>query len=100
MYRIDKLNLEGKKNIVIQFPNNQLKQAQQIWLELNNQYPYKRFIISADPLHSSCCVNLVGAMHVQHDLIIHFGEACFSEPVSNTIQYLLPYIDYDATRLL
>jgi diphthamide biosynthesis enzyme Dph1/Dph2-like protein len=30
-------------------------------------------------LKSSCCIDFVGAQHLNYDFIIHFGRACFSE---------------------
>ncbi|CAD8045485.1 unnamed protein product [Paramecium sonneborni] len=100
MYKIDNLNLENFENIVIQFPSNQLHQAQTVWKQLNQKYPNKRFIISGDPLHSSCCVNVIGARHIKYDLIIHFGEACFSEDHSDKIIYVLPHFEYDSIQLI
>ncbi|CAD8087885.1 unnamed protein product [Paramecium primaurelia] len=100
MYRIDNLNLENFEKIVIQFPSNQLQESQTVWRQLNKKYPNKQFIISADPLHSSCCVNVIGARHIKHDLIIHFGETCFSESQSDNIMYVLPYFEYDSAALI
>ncbi|CAK82835.1 unnamed protein product (macronuclear) [Paramecium tetraurelia] len=100
MYRIDNLNLENFEKIVIQFPSNQLQEAQTVWRQLSQKYPNKQFIISADPLHSSCCVNVIGARHIKHDLIIHFGETCFSEAHQENIMYVLPYFEYDSAELI
>ncbi|CAD8157947.1 unnamed protein product [Paramecium octaurelia] len=100
MYRIDNLNLENFEKIVIQFPSNQLQEAQTAWRQLNQKYPNKQFIISSDPLHSSCCVNVIGARHIKHDLIIHFGETCFSEAHQENIMYVLPYCEYDSAEVI
>lgn len=37
-----------------------------------------------------CCVDLVGAQHIKHDLLVHFGNACFSGAASANIVYVLP----------
>ena len=43
----------------------------------------------SDHLFSKCCVDKVGASHINYDIIIHFGIACFSEQIDKVI-YVLP----------
>lgn len=34
-------------------------------------------------------------MHIRHDCIVHFGEACFSERNADAILYVLPSVEFD-----
>lgn len=61
--------------------------------ELSKIYPEKKFYLMADHLHSPCCIDVIGAMHIKHDMIIHFGEACFSEKPGYI--YVLPAEEFD-----
>ncbi|KAM3136513.1 hypothetical protein pb186bvf_011471, partial [Paramecium bursaria] len=49
--------------------------------QLRNQYQQKKFYLLSDHLFSKCCVDKVGASHINYDVIIHFGIACFSEQI-------------------
>jgi|JI61114BRNA_FD_contig_21_986327_length_388_multi_3_in_0_out_0_1 diphthamide biosynthesis enzyme Dph1/Dph2-like protein len=37
-----------------------------------------------------CCTDVIGAKHVNYDLLVHFGEACFSEQFQKQHYYVLP----------
>lgn len=37
-----------------------------------------RFYVMADTVYGSCCVDEVGASHVDADCVVHFGPACMS----------------------
>jgi diphthamide biosynthesis protein 2 len=43
-----------------------------------------------DSNKKSCCTDIIGAKHVNSDLLVHFGEACFSEAYSPSVYYILP----------
>lgn len=38
----------------------------------------------------SCCTDVIGAKHVNYDLLVHIGEACFSEKFNEKHYYVLP----------
>ena len=52
-------------------------------------------MILSDHLKPDCCVDIIGAEHVTFDLIVHFGEACFTETIRDNIYYVLPYENFN-----
>lgn len=37
-----------------------------------------RFFVMADTTFGSCCVDEVGALHIDADCVIHYGQTCLS----------------------
>ena len=56
-----------------------LRDAVKVEMILKERYPEKEFFILSDSLKNYCCIDLIGARHVSYDIIIHFGDACFSD---------------------
>ncbi len=43
-----------------------------------------------DSNKNSCCVDILGAEHIQYAILFHLGAACFSEAPHPKITYILP----------
>ena len=43
-------------------------------------------------MKNSCCVDLIGANHIDYDLLIHFGTSCFSDSLQNSINEKILFI--------
>jgi len=87
--------------IVLQFTNEFLIDSVRVKDLLEKQTEKKIFILS-DSTKSSCCVDMVGARHVNPDFVVHFGDACLSDntPSNIRIEYIFPKfkLDTDAFR--
>lgn len=68
--------------------------------ELRNVYPEKKFFVLYDCLKQSCCLDVIGAEHVAYDCLIHFGEACFSEPYLPNQYYLFDSLSHEHRKNL
>ncbi|ODV90797.1 hypothetical protein CANCADRAFT_111100 [Tortispora caseinolytica NRRL Y-17796] len=68
--------LESYSSIALQFPDDMLPDAPLICREIGE----KAFVL-ADTSYSACCIDITAASHANADVIVHFGDACFS-PIS------------------
>lgn len=37
-----------------------------------------RFFVMADTTYGSCCVDEVGALHIDSQCVVHYGQTCLS----------------------
>lgn len=50
----------------------------------------REFFVLYDSLKQACCVDTLGAEHVDFDCLVHFGPACFSSPHQANHFYVFP----------
>lgn len=76
----------------LQFPDNLLKDATRVVAALRKRLQSLRepdvtgsgdetdvgLFVMADTAYGSCCVDEVGASHINADCVIHYGHTCFS----------------------
>jgi len=76
----------------IQFPDNLLKDSTRVVTALRKRLQSLKKIdatesghetnvglfVMADTAYGSCCVDEVGASHINADCVIHYGHTCFS----------------------
>lgn len=47
--------------------------------EMNAEYGREvRFFVMADTTYGSCCVDEVGALHIDSQCVVHYGQTCLS----------------------
>lgn len=75
-----------------QFPDNLLKDSTRVVTTLRKRLQTVRefdatgsgdetdvgLFVMADTTYGSCCVDEVGASHINADCVIHYGHTCFS----------------------
>lgn len=37
-----------------------------------------RFFVMADTTYGSCCIDEVGALHIDAECVVHYGQTCLS----------------------
>ncbi|KAG8089651.1 hypothetical protein GUJ93_ZPchr0011g28222 [Zizania palustris] len=70
--------------VALQFPDEMLKDAAAVARALRRELAgggVKLFVM-ADTAYNSCCVDEVGASHIDAQCVVHYGHACMS-PTSN-----------------
>lgn len=89
--------------VVLQFTNEILIDSIKV-KDLLEQETKKKFFILADRYNlvnmkinvisakASCCIDIVGARHINPDLVVHFGDACLSDDIPSNIhiEYVFP----------
>ncbi|XAR60132.1 hypothetical protein NMG60_11033384 [Bertholletia excelsa] len=79
------------KRVALQFPDELLKDSTAVvgalrdklsTIESNASNKVVRLYVMADTTYGSCCVDEVGASHINADCVIHYGHTCLS-PTSN-----------------
>lgn len=93
---VDIISRHHYTRIALQFPDNQLNGSFDVVQELkrkcsinshfNDSKP--EFYVLADSSFGKCCDDIASALHIQADVIFHFGHACFS-PVSQLPVYYI-----------
>lgn len=68
------------KRICLQFPDDLIQHSVAICTELQERQPDREFFVLADTTYCPCCVDEVGAEHIQADGLVHFGPACLTRP--------------------
>ncbi|XP_016457523.1 uncharacterized protein LOC107781343 [Nicotiana tabacum] len=82
----------GFRRVALQFPDELLKDSTRIVAALheklrsfnqlhtgsNGDAKDVRLYVMADTTYGNCCVDEVGASHVNADCVIHYGHTCFS----------------------
>lgn len=72
------------KRVALQFPDELLKEsvivvsALRASLSNSNKDAEVGLFLMADTAYGSCCVDEVGASHVDADCVIHYGHTCLS----------------------
>mmetsp|Transcript_41838 Transcript_41838/g.40191 ORF Transcript_41838/g.40191 Transcript_41838/m.40191 type:complete len:149 (+) Transcript_41838:7-453(+) len=83
-----------KHFIALQFPDSLLEQSVEIYWYLQEHLPQRTLFILGDTSYGECCIDEVNASHAAtNDLIVHFGNTCFSTPShlpTKDIIYVLP----------
>ncbi|KAG4955330.1 hypothetical protein JHK85_041710 [Glycine max] len=66
--------------VALQFPDNLLKHSTRVVTALRNtlQSTEVGLFVMADTAYGSCCIDEVGASHINADCVIHYGHTCFS----------------------
>ncbi|XP_061991126.1 uncharacterized protein LOC133709410 [Rosa rugosa] len=69
------------RRVALQFPDELLKESVRVVsalrASLNNKEEVGLFLM-ADTAYGSCCVDEVGASHVDADCVVHYGHTCLS----------------------
>ncbi|KAL5203904.1 hypothetical protein ABZP36_008775 [Zizania latifolia] len=88
MYEIPRtvefLRSRAYTRVALQFPDEMLKDAAAVARALRRELAdggVKLFVM-ADTAYNSCCVDEVGASHIDAQCVVHYGHACMS-PTSN-----------------
>ncbi|ONM11426.1 diphthamide synthesis DPH2 family protein [Zea mays] len=74
--------------VALQFPDEMLKDAAAVARALRRELASGgadsgvRVFVMADTAYNSCCVDEVGASHIDAQCVVHYGHACMS-PTSN-----------------
>lgn len=92
------IHSRGYSRVALQFPDELLKESIKIVTALKNElqslgrnsqsqptgmergvnHGAVQLYVMADTTYSSCCVDEVGAAHVNAECVVHYGPACFS----------------------
>ncbi|KAI8608632.1 putative diphthamide synthesis protein-domain-containing protein [Chytriomyces sp. MP71] len=77
------LRQRGSRSIALQFPDALLGVATDVALRLRARlHDGGDVFVLGDTTFGECCVDEVAAEHVRADVVVHFGRACLSRPVS------------------
>ncbi|KAJ0977106.1 hypothetical protein J5N97_012580 [Dioscorea zingiberensis] len=69
----------GVSRVALQFPDELLKDSTQVAKALRRELGNGvRLYVMADTAYGSCCVDEVGASHVDAECVVHYGHACMS----------------------
>ncbi|KAJ3308150.1 Diphthamide biosynthesis protein 2 [Blyttiomyces sp. JEL0837] len=83
---VDAIKTGGFRKIALQFPDELLSSSAQVASILMKRFQdtslpdedRPRFYLLADTTYGSCCVDEVAALHVEADLVVHYGRSCLS----------------------
>ncbi|EPS72344.1 hypothetical protein M569_02414, partial [Genlisea aurea] len=65
--------------VALQFPDYLLKDSKSVLMALRGAIPSPvKLYVMADTTYGSCCVDEVGAAHVNAECIVHYGHTCLS----------------------
>ncbi|XVE64017.1 hypothetical protein DITRI_Ditri07aG0067600 [Diplodiscus trichospermus] len=67
--------------VALQFPDDMLKYSTNVVTSLRNELGSGNKVglfVMADTTFGSCCVDEVGASHIDADCVIHYGQTCLS----------------------
>lgn len=78
------IHRHGFARIALQFPDELLKDSTRVVRSLREKLNLLyvenvKFYVMADTTYGSCCVDEVGASHVNADCVIHYGHTCLSQ---------------------
>jgi diphthamide biosynthesis protein 2 len=80
------------RRISLQFPDERLVHASYVVQSLRDSLSMlgidRDFYILADTSFGKCCVDVTAALHVQAEVIFHFGHACFSSVTTIPVYYV------------
>lgn len=77
------------KVIALQFPDEMLCDSKDVYEILSRSCEFSEFYILGDTTFGSCCVDEVAASHVDADLMIHYGNSCFTKPKKIPCYYVI-----------
>ncbi|OBA27881.1 diphthamide biosynthesis protein [Hanseniaspora valbyensis NRRL Y-1626] len=87
------------KRIALQFPDNLVMDSSYVikYFQENDTSDEREYFILADTSYSFCCVDEVASEHLKGDLVVHFGESCFTQVNKISVVYSLgnPYLDIE-----
>ncbi|KAL6934010.1 hypothetical protein ACO0R3_001793 [Hanseniaspora guilliermondii] len=94
-----KINSKYKdiKIVTLQFPDDLVMDSSYVIKYFQDNDKDRQYFILADTSYSFCCVDEVAAEHVRGDMVIHFGESCFTQINKLPIIYSLgnPYMNME-----
>ncbi|CAA0815591.1 diphthamide synthesis DPH2 family protein [Striga hermonthica] len=65
--------------VALQFPDELLKDSMRVVKALRQELEsHVKLYVMADTTYGSCCVDEVGAAHVNADCVVHYGHTCLS----------------------
>ncbi|KAG7635015.1 Diphthamide synthesis DHP2 [Arabidopsis suecica] len=69
--------------IALQFPDELLKDSTKVVSALKSKTRLLtdrevRFFVMADTTYGSCCIDEVGALHIDSECVVHYGQTCLS----------------------
>ncbi|RRT81731.1 hypothetical protein B296_00021370 [Ensete ventricosum] len=68
-----------KCDLCCQFPDDLLKDSPRVAKALRSELGAGvRLFVMADAAYGSCCVDEIGASHVDAECVVHYGHACMS----------------------
>ncbi|CAH8269180.1 unnamed protein product [Arabidopsis lyrata] len=100
--------------IALQFPDELLKDSTKVVSALKSKTRLLtdrevRFFVMADTTYGSCCIDEVGALHIDAECVVHYGQTCLSPTsvlpaffvfgkasinVSSCVKHLEPIMSY------
>ncbi|KAG7566427.1 Diphthamide synthesis DPH1/DPH2 [Arabidopsis suecica] len=100
--------------IALQFPDELLKDSTKVVSALKSKTRLLtdrevRFFVMADTTYGSCCIDEVGALHIDAECVVHYGQTCLSPTsvlpaffvfgkasinVSSCVKHLIDYASY------
>lgn len=98
---VEELNKNSKyediKIVTLQFPDDLVMDSSYVIKYFQDNDKDRQYFILADTSYSFCCVDEVAAEHVRGDMVIHFGESCFTQINKLPIMYSLgnPYMNME-----
>lgn len=98
---VEELNNNSKyediKIVTLQFPDDLVMDSSYVIKYFQDNDKDRQYFILADTSYSFCCVDEVAAEHVRGDMVIHFGESCFTQINKLPIIYSLgnPYMNME-----
>lgn len=98
---VEELNKSSKyediKIVTLQFPDDLVMDSSYVIKYFQDNDKDRQYFILADTSYSFCCVDEVAAEHVRGDMVIHFGESCFTQINKLPIMYSLgnPYMNME-----
>ncbi|GFP79145.1 diphthamide biosynthesis protein 2 [Phtheirospermum japonicum] len=85
--------------VALQFPDGLLKDSMRVLKALRQELkPDVKLYVMADTTYGSCCVDEVGAAHVNADCVIHFGHTCLSPTSTLPALFIFPKASITATN--
>ncbi|KAL3632228.1 hypothetical protein CASFOL_025212 [Castilleja foliolosa] len=77
--------------VALQFPDGLLKDSMRVMKALRQELkPDVKLYVMADTTYGSCCVDEVGAAHINADCVIHFGHTCLSPTSTLPALFIFP----------
>ncbi|OAY71771.1 Diphthamide biosynthesis protein 2 [Ananas comosus] len=76
---VDYICSRGYSRVVLQFPDELLRDSTSVAKALRCELGKGvRLYVMADTAYNSCCVDEIGASHVDAECVVHYGHACMS----------------------
>ncbi|XP_042472105.1 2-(3-amino-3-carboxypropyl)histidine synthase subunit 2-like [Zingiber officinale] len=76
---VDFIRRRNFTRVALQFPDELLKDSPRVAMVLRSELGKDvRLYVMADAAYGSCCVDEIGASHVNAECVVHYGHACMS----------------------